>query len=588
MAELPRYQQTGRVFADVPQLDFANVRESFKKSASMSAGLDRLSEYAFKEAGKQAEVKAAQFAVDNPITLDDLKKAQESGISPDELVKASGGGKIWQETLSKLQGEQLRTQLEVNGQSALANIFAQVQAGVLKDSNEIKNKLDAAVNGMSAPLNKINPESAIKFKHTMGTVASSYYKQSVDKLADDYKNEQKILAYDNINNVIKAQRSLITTTTDPVLYGEATSLNRQRIYRQALEGGSDFALEQVKEFDKVQQEIKTGFFVRKSLSPEYSMNPVTKTQDISYAMKRMRAGDFGEHSALFETLSQEDKDKVMKESYSMFTNEYESQKKQQDAIKTQKEQEYKGVLKAISKGQLTGKALTSAADELFDNDIISFKQHEELLSPKEPKVSSNQLMMEASALHEIRMGNINNVKQLQTRYPSLSTKQVVNLWDKIDDNDAITATQLHNKYSGADSDPGRTKPNTQKVWTEINVEYTKNLLEADPKTGEKVFGSKVEAMRDAITKRQGKIDFVNYGTRQKSLHKAIKDLGYNADDGVSHFERVYKFPKGLNKDTDQTYKDIKSYFEKYEDAKSYTKMKVNDLPSNLNSRGPNE
>ena len=70
MADLPRYQSTGRVYADLPQLDFANVRESFKQSQSLSNQLDRLSNYAFTEVGKTTEKAAEKFALDNPITID--------------------------------------------------------------------------------------------------------------------------------------------------------------------------------------------------------------------------------------------------------------------------------------------------------------------------------------------------------------------------------------------------------------------------------------------------------------------------------------------------------------------------------------
>ena len=91
MADLPSYQSTGRVYSELPQLDFANVREAFKQSQTMSNQLDRLSSYAFTEMGKATEAKAEKFALDNPITKEDLINAQSSGI---DLIKASGGGQI--------------------------------------------------------------------------------------------------------------------------------------------------------------------------------------------------------------------------------------------------------------------------------------------------------------------------------------------------------------------------------------------------------------------------------------------------------------------------------------------------------------
>ena len=115
MAELTKYQQTGRVFSDVPQLDFANVRESFKRSQSLTSALDRISSFAFKGAAQETERVAERFAIDNPLTIDQVKEASKSGVTAEDLVAASGGGKVWQDTVRKMQGEQLRTQLEVVG-----------------------------------------------------------------------------------------------------------------------------------------------------------------------------------------------------------------------------------------------------------------------------------------------------------------------------------------------------------------------------------------------------------------------------------------------------------------------------------------
>jgi hypothetical protein len=63
MAELPRYQETGRIYSDLPSFDFANVREGMRLSQTLTNSLDRLSEFAQKTAEKDAERKAEEFAM---------------------------------------------------------------------------------------------------------------------------------------------------------------------------------------------------------------------------------------------------------------------------------------------------------------------------------------------------------------------------------------------------------------------------------------------------------------------------------------------------------------------------------------------
>ena len=186
MADLPSYQSTGRVYSDLPQLDFANVRESFKQSQALSSQLDRLSTYAFKEMGKQTETQAAQFAVDNQLTIEQVREAAKSGIKPEDLIKASGGGEIWQATISKIQGEQLRSQLEVLGKQALLDLQTQVDTNQIADMSEVKAKQEAIVNGMRKTLS-FAPDSVLRFDATMGSITSALYKEAQDKLVKDYK-----------------------------------------------------------------------------------------------------------------------------------------------------------------------------------------------------------------------------------------------------------------------------------------------------------------------------------------------------------------------------------------------------------------
>ena len=203
MADLPRYQSTGRVYSDLPQLDFANVRESFKQSQTLSNQLDRLSTYAFTEMGKQTEKQAAQFAIDNPLTNDQVREASKSGVKPEDLIAASGGGEKWQATISKIQGEQLRSQLEILGKQALLDLQTQVDTNQIADMSEVKAKQEAIVNGMRKTLS-FAPDSVRRFDATMGVVTSALYKEAQDKLVKDYKLGEQSKSLVNSDNSLRA------------------------------------------------------------------------------------------------------------------------------------------------------------------------------------------------------------------------------------------------------------------------------------------------------------------------------------------------------------------------------------------------
>ncbi len=70
MAELPRYQPTGYLPADVPRLDLANLKESVAATQGINSALDRLAGFAFKEAAERAQREGAQYGVENAPTME--------------------------------------------------------------------------------------------------------------------------------------------------------------------------------------------------------------------------------------------------------------------------------------------------------------------------------------------------------------------------------------------------------------------------------------------------------------------------------------------------------------------------------------
>ena len=421
MADLPRYQSTGRVYSDLPQLDFANVRESFKQSQTMSAQLDRLSNYAFTEVGKTTEKAAEQFALDNPITIDQLKNAQSNGINSDDLIKASGGGRIWEETLRKFQGEQLRSQLEVYGQAALTDILSQVERKELIDPNEIKQKFESAVTGFEKPLANISPESAVRFKQSMGATAGAFYKEATKKLTADFINDQKILAEENLTYSYRAAKAMVGTITDPALLDEAENLLFKRVYEQAREGGTEFAQTKANEFKKEFKSIKLNYFAEVATSSAYSTDMIT-------AVKKINAGDFGEKTDLYKSLPIAEQKQVRDFSVAAWSDLYSITTKQ-EALKKIENKE-KDDADVISMFQMKdGKTKISIAQDLYKRDVITLDTLKGIISPKDE--GDGDPLAKARAMSDVIFGKITSEKQLVSLYPNLNIKQRADLIEAI-------------------------------------------------------------------------------------------------------------------------------------------------------------
>ena len=308
MAELPKYQQTGRIFSDVPQLDFANVRESFKRSQSIANSLDRLSEFAGKFAKAEVEKKAQQFNIDNPITVEQLREAQKTGITAEDLIQKQGGGLAWDEIARKVQSSQLRSQLEVEANTAALQIKSMVDTRQITDANEVKAKFMALQDGMSKQLFMLDPDEASRFQTATGALIKNLQKETYDKLYDDYKLANQVKTSDYKIVALETVDSIYKNTTDLDSIYAQVSLVRNRLVNLAKEGGDDFAKSELYKFDKEIEERKINLITEFASAPNFAKNSTEALNKI--AKGEIFNNDGKDYTTLFSTLGVTDKAKV--------------------------------------------------------------------------------------------------------------------------------------------------------------------------------------------------------------------------------------------------------------------------------------
>lgn len=427
MAELPKYQPTGRIYSDLPSLDFANVRESVKLSQSITDNLDRLSAFAQKTAEKEAERKAEQFAVENPITLDELKKAESSGLTANDLVKATGGGTIWQETLRKFQAAQLRTQLEVSANTAALDIANQVKMRQLTDPAEITAKFEALQNGMSKPLESLDPETAIQFKASSGSMIKNLHKLSLDKLYDDYVVDKKVETGNYVNVALESVDSLFKAEKDPEVVKSRLVIMRRTLADLAKEGGADFAYSTITQFDKDVQEKKVNHFIDIALKDDFAKNPQTGKRDENLAMIRMINGDFGEDTALFNKLDPKEK-ALIRSSYRTREN---------DRIATEKQVQEEQTIKDIGD-------VNNLEQDFFNSgrkDKVALKKLEEI-------VRRNPKALTAEALERIKKGDSDDAAKQEFSNAAITLKERI----RVNPNMSWTDVTIQGKQLGLGQD----------------------------------------------------------------------------------------------------------------------------------------
>lgn len=209
MADNPRYQRQNIVLAETQPLQFADIKESIASSRSLQASLDKISEFAFRQAAETAKKAGAEYAVTNRPTLQQYADAIQNNVDPETLF--SEDYTIFGQAAREVQAVGFRTELETEARSEISKIKSVIKSGLPINREEIQAKLNGLVNGYGNTLAKVSPDQALKFKASISAqgyelleqvdaeISKEYVANNLMRLDEDIKNFQTDLP-DLINN----------------------------------------------------------------------------------------------------------------------------------------------------------------------------------------------------------------------------------------------------------------------------------------------------------------------------------------------------------------------------------------------------
>ena len=200
MADNPRYQRQNIMLAETQPLQFADVKESISASKSLQSSLDRISEFAFKQATETAKKAGAEYGITNKPTLQQYADAIQNNVDPETLF--SEDYTFFGQAAREAQAVGFRTELETEARSEISKIKAVIKSGLPIDKEEIKASLAGLTNGYGNTLAKVSPDQALKFKAAISAqgydvlqeveleIAKRYVTDNVINLDEDIKNFQ--------------------------------------------------------------------------------------------------------------------------------------------------------------------------------------------------------------------------------------------------------------------------------------------------------------------------------------------------------------------------------------------------------------
>lgn len=314
MADLPRYQTMGVQVADLPKISTAPQQVASQGFASLSQNLDRMLSYAEDAATTEAKKQAVKYAVENPPTREQLMTAMKEP----ESLKVAGAGRVFQDTYQKALAQSLSTDLQLEASSELTNITNQFQVGKLS-MQEARQKMVDLMDGQSALMVSVNPETSISHRGTLATMANTVFKKISDIERDTFIGIEKAKYETSLNgltarieDVIKYQSGSIDPETGkPVDIGLMIAAEMKPFAESVrkLNGDNTYYTKAL----EISNKAKIGALQALANDKTFAPSP-------GVAVQKFQSGDFGNLTPIYNSLSQEQKNDLRNKTIGYFSD----------------------------------------------------------------------------------------------------------------------------------------------------------------------------------------------------------------------------------------------------------------------------
>ena len=308
---LPRYRPLGVSLAPAPRIDYAGAGAAEARGyEQMSQALDRISAYAFEEAGKRAAREGAQYDFENPITKEQIEAAMESGMDIDDVV--GDPDTIYGSALRSSVGARLRTELEFEARKHFDGLTAAFKSGLPIDVQEQQLEAKALIAGHRDVLGKIDPKEANAYSASTNALFSAAFKTGLESQYKRIKAQERASIADDVDgagNRFGAVLASAAGETDnqgrDLTLSHAYQLRDQIIARTINVGDPAYT-------ESVQKDLNEQISdQRRAVLANHLFERFDDAADREEAIAR---GDFGRYTALFSSIAGDEieKDKLLK------------------------------------------------------------------------------------------------------------------------------------------------------------------------------------------------------------------------------------------------------------------------------------
>ena len=303
MAELPRYRPLGASIPSIPTVDFtATGRAQAGVFESVSRGLDVMSRYVASQAEARTKVEAAQWAYDRDLTAEQLTAALESGQSVDQIL--GDPTTVFGSVSIATTADKLSADLTADARMKLADLSARIDGGADLDINSEMAEINSLSAGYADLLSTLDPQVASSFSASVATLSAPVYQKGLErqiKLAQSVKMTNAEATMAALPSILESyfeadKGSFVPDSKILASEGQAATAIEAVSKELLRTNNAAFFTEQTGKFPEMIATAKINVL------SNYAIELAAEKR-----MSALRTGDFGEKTALFNTLNDEQK-----------------------------------------------------------------------------------------------------------------------------------------------------------------------------------------------------------------------------------------------------------------------------------------
>jgi hypothetical protein len=277
MAELQRYNPTGLGLASLPGLPTVEpiaLQEQIRSSQGLQSSLDRISQFAFREAEEEAKRKGQLFGIQNPPTKDQIDAILASGSLAEQTKKVGEilqpAGTAFGDAARQAQSSMLRVEFETETRKLLTNISAAIDAGQVNNLDQVVSAVNAQVDTFTKILGNVSPNDALHYKSTASVAGNAVYNKAASHIIKMRTEAIKQSVDESlVNSSTILSDSFANGPTEDAVAG-AVFVERERVRSAALKVGDPaFYKSTMEAFDK---RLVRGIADR-LMHPDMNMSP---------------------------------------------------------------------------------------------------------------------------------------------------------------------------------------------------------------------------------------------------------------------------------------------------------------------------